>query len=401
MSTRTDNAIKPMRVQKRLLQFNSLPFAYGDLSDESYTSTFKGTTQSYTNNAHGGYYPTLGEFGKLETTEMTATLSISTKKVSREDRVPFFKFIKRQLAKSGKLWAVQNGTDIIWANARVLSVNEVLGFKSETDMLRLSVTFELIDGYWVMASKTRTFLCEYCPGNFQMFDPYYCWDINDLAGSCTDQNNGFCHPCPEKLYEPPVQIKCKAQPLCYYPAIYPKHNEQRDIHIPSLVDIFSDICPNNYFLNYDCEAEKERFCFDATWGIKHRLHSNKVNNKTTIHFCSRTDLPTEMVRVRLLGEFSNPRVTINGDSVQIGSAATSSYNSNGILTIGYGPAVYSNEWGNMRDPDAKKQEINTSLITRSNTPMFMVMPGDNTVTVENNNKGVDSYVYIQPIEITY
>lgn len=401
MSNRTDNAIKPMRVQKRLLQFNSLPFAYGSLSDESYTSTFKGTTQPYTNNAHGGYYPTLGEFGKLETTELTATISISTKAVSREDRVPFFKFIKRQLAKSGKLWAVQNGTDIIWTNARVISVNEVLTYKSETDMLRLSVTFELIDGYWVMASRTRTFLCEYCPGSFQMFDPYYCWDVNSITGSCTDTSNGICHPCPETLYEPPVIGKCNANPLCHFPTIYPLNNQKHGTYTPSLVDIFSDVCPNNYFLKYDCDAEKEWFCFDAAWGNKYRLDARHVKNTTTIHFCSRTDLPTEMIRLRLMGNFVNPEITINGDILQIGSSETQSYFANGILTIGYGAAVYANEWGNMRDPDLNKTELSPSLLQRSNTPLFQIMPGDNTITVSNNDKGKDAYIYVQPVEITY
>lgn len=403
--SRTDNATKPMRIQKRLLQFNSLPFAYGDLTDESYTSTFKGESQSYTNNAHGSYYPTLGEFGKLETSEFTATISISTREVSREDRVPFFKFIKRQLAQSGKLWAVQNGTDVIWTNARVVSINEVLSFKTETDMLRLSVTFELVDGYWVMASRTRTFLCEYCPGNFQEFDPYYCWDTRDLVGRCDATGKAVCHPCIDALYEPPHIQKCEGQPLCHFPAVYTFHDEKNDDHTPSLVDIFSGTCPNNYHITYDCEREKEYFCFDATWGKKYHLDARGIYNKTTVHFCSKTDLPTDMVRIRLSGNFLSPKVTVNGDSVHIGVGSNGypPLNSKGILTIGYGTQIRKNENNNYRDPDYGGGEIspNDYLIVRTNTPMFQIMPGDNTITVEGNVKGEDAFIYIDPVEITF
>lgn len=401
--SRTDNATKPMRIQKRLLQFNSLPFAYGDLTDESYTSTFKGESQPYTNNAHGSYYPTLGEFGKLETSEFTATISISTKEVGREDRVPFFKFIKRQLAQSGKLWAVQNGTDVIWTNARVVSINEVLSFKTETDMLRLSVTFELIDGYWVMASRTRTFLCEYCPGNFREFDPYYCWDTHDLLGRCGSAIS--CHPCIEALYEPPTLSKCVGDPLCYFPVIYTFEDRNKNTHVPSLVDIFSDTCPNNYHVNYDCEEEKKRFCFDETWGYKYRLRSDKSTNTTTIHFCSKTDLPTNMVRVRLMGHYITPTIKINDDNLVIGKQTDTKppLNTDGILTVGYGVQIYHNAPGNYRDPEFGKAELTSNLweIVRDNTPMFQVMPGDNTITVSGNQRGKDAFVYIQPIEITF
>lgn len=403
--SRTDNATKPMRVQKRLLQFNALPFAFGDLADESYTATFKGESQSYTNNAHGSYYPTLGEFGKLETSEFTATISISTREVSREDRVPFFKFIKRQLAQSGKLWAVQNGTDVIWTNARVVSINEVLSFKTETDMLRLSVTFELIDGYWVMASKTRTFLCEYCPGNFQEFDPYYCWDYRDMAGRCDARGKTVCHPCIEALYEAPSMEKCKGQPLCHFPAVYTFHDDGHGEHTPSLVDIFSDVCPNNYHITYDCEREKEYFCFDATWGNKYRLDARELNNRTEIHYCSKTDLPTEMVRIRLSGNFNSPLITVNGDSVSIGRslAGTAPFSHQGIITIGFGTQIYTNEYGNYREPEAHAQEVspNSYQIDRTNTPMFQLMPGDNTIVIEGNVKGEDAFAYIQPVEITF
>ena len=387
----SNNSNTPLRVHKRLLQFNMLPFSFGELEEQSYTSTFKGETQSYTNNAHGGYFPTLGEFGRLNVSEFNATVTLSLKKLGCDDKIRFIRYAKRQLAQSGKLWATQNGVELIWANARCTSINEVVTFPGDADKLRLGLSFELIDGYWVMASRTRTFLCEYCPERFQDFDPYYCWDVNDLSGVCDPSGVSKCYPCLNNLYEPVEMEGCDWKPLCTFPL----KNRYKDI--PSLTDIFGPLCPNNYAINYSCEKEKEYFCFDAAWGHKFRLKADLPNNETTITFCSKTDIPSDFVRIRLLGQFTNPSITINGDTVWIGTTNNPQY-LNGITTVGFGTQVYTTN--DRKDPEKNRVDIE-SLTSRTNTPMFQIKPGINTITIKGNKAWEDAFVYIQPIEITY
>lgn len=403
----------PLRAHKRLLQFNDLPFVMGEISNQTYTATFKGETQAYTNAAHGGFFPTFGEFGKLETSEFSATVQISFKDIDCENKTHYARFIKRQLARSGRLWAVQSGNEIIYANARVTSINEEVESVTDTDVLALNITFELIDGYWIIAPTTRTFLCDYCPTKFQSIDPYYCWEIPELAQQCDETGTSRCYPCLASLFHPIEVTSCDAKPLCSY-----KYSD--------LATMLGAKCPNQYYIQYSCELEANYFCFDVSWGNKNRLYSNNVNNQnvTRINFCSRTDLPTDFVRVRLAGNWTNGKITIRHlkpsvlhdpnysdhsdsfmddkyliDQVVIGTASQPFNVGQAVVTVGYGIRAYYSY--NDKHPDETIIEIPASQIQRTNAPFFQLAPGVNVFEISGNNYNEDAFAYFNPIEITF
>lgn len=373
-----------LRVQKRLLQFNDITFAFGEISSSSYAATFKGDVQNYTNAAHGGYYPSMGDFQKLETTGFEADLAFDFSGIACDEKVRYARYIKRQLAKSGKLFATQYGSQLIWTNARVVSINELLDTPTERDMLRLSVSFELIDGYWRLCSRTRAFLCEYCPENFQDFDPYYCFDTTDLLGQCDETGSSKCIPCEFNLYDPPEFEGCTGKPMCNYSA-------------KELESMFGNNCANRWHIDYSCEKEADFFCFDVPWGHKYRLPSDSNYNEHEFVFCSRTDLPTEFVRIRLSGVFNNPWVEVNGDKVWV-KPDTPMLPINGVITFGFGPEIYRTD--NVRDGETNAQDV-TNRFLRTNTPFFQLNPGPNTIKVGGNMYHKDSYIYIEPVEITF
>lgn len=428
-----------LRVQKRLLQFNQLPFAFGEVTEQNYSVVFKGEVQPYTNAAHGGYYPSLNDWGKLETTSFSATLTISFKGIECDEKVRYFRFIKRQLTKSGKLFATQGGNEIIWTNARVTSINEVVDTPTEKDMLRLGVTFELIDGYWRIASRTRAFFCEYCPARFQDFDPNYCFDATDLVGACDETGASKCIPCEMNLYEPPTYEGCDWKPMCNY-----SRNQ--------LDQMFGVNCANMWAIRYSCELEKDYFCFDVPWGRKFRLRADSNYNVTHIQFCSKTDFPTEFVRIRLLGNFTQPQIyqienwreytevqnpsgspVANGwfEKTETGKYVPSTADRvhkgityyyytpldpkydiidsvtpktnvmvNGIMTVGFGPEIYKT--ASVRDPESKDGYADLSqMFNRTNTPFFQLQPGMNEFVIIGNSVGDDAYAYFEPIEITW
>lgn len=388
----------------------------GEITNQSYTSTFKGEAQPYTNNAHGGYYPTLGEFGKLQSSEFSATVAISFKKIDCENKLQYARYIKRQLAKSGRLWAVQNGNEIIYANARVTSINENVDNVVATDVLNLSINFELIDGYWIIPSTTRTFLCDYCPPKFQDFDPYYCYDVNDLVGKCDETGTSRCFPCLANLYKPVEVERCDGKALCYYTK-------------KELFEMLGASCPNQYFITYSCELERAKFCFDASWGAKFRLYPNDPNNYnvTRISFCSKTDLPTEFVRIRLSGTWNNPnmhKIVIRKlkpsalqdenfserdnkfmddkyleDSLSIGNDNYMFDVGKAVVTTGYGIKTYYSY--NMTNPDSEVYDIPAPKTTRTNTPFFKIDPGINVFEISGNIYGDDAFAYFQPLELTF
>lgn len=391
---------RPVRLTKRLLQFNNLPFAFGEIVDPDYSIATKGDSQSYTNNTHGAYYPTLGESQKLQATTFRATVAFDFRKIACEEKVRYARFIKRQLLKSGKLWAVQNAVELLWTNARVTDISETEDTDAVRDVYRITITFELIDGYWRMAKNTRTFLCEYCPSRYQDFDPDYCEDMYDYNGVCEQDN---CLPCPINLENKPEFEGCDWKPLCYYPLYNPRKTTQKDPNNPSIVrkvtvparyDMFGVSCSNQWYIDYSCERENAYFCYDAPWGRKFFIPTGEPKNTHTFSYCSRTDLPTEQVKIRLVGKFTNPKVTINGDSVQLNTIVP------GFAAIGYGPKAYTSYLERDDDPEARRWLEATDII-RTNTPAFQLHAGKNCVTVEGADYGENCHLYIDSIDLTW
>lgn len=375
------SSIYPLRIQKRLLQFNELPFAFGEVTQQSYTAAFKGEVVPYTNAAHGGYYPSIGDWGKLQTSSFDADLTFDFSEIDCTEKARYFRFIKRQLSKSGKLFATQGGNEIIWTNARIVSINEVVDIPSEKDKLRLNVSFELIDGYWRIASRTRLFIQRYCPNNFRCFDPTYCYDATDLLGRCDETGASKCVPCEMTFEDNYICDDKEWRPMCNFAAT-------------ELENMFGVNCANQWAINYSCQLEKDFFCFDVPWGRKYRLRADSNYNEYEFDFCSKTDFPTEFVRVRLAGSFMNPYVRINDDRVK----AKTTLPVNGILTMGFGPEIYVTD--DTRDPESNTRDVSTKF-DRSNTPFFEVKPGKNHVVVKGQQYHSDSFIYIEPIEITW
>lgn len=391
---------RPVRLNKRLLQFNQLPFAFGEISDPNYTIATKGESQTYTNNTHGAYYPTLGESQKLEATTFRATIAFDFRKIGCEEKVRYARFIKRQLLVSGKLWAVQNAVELLWTNARVTDISENEDSAVTRDIYRIDVTFELMDGYWRMAKNTRTFLCEYCPSRYQEFDPDYCEDMYDYNGVCEQDN---CLPCPINLETVPIEDPDKWKPLCYYPLYTPRKTTARDpnnpsisrkVIVPARYDMFGVSCTNQWYIDYSCEREAEYFCGEEAWGRKFFIPTPNLVNSHTFSYCSRTDLPTEQVKIRLVGKFTNPKITINGDSVQLMT------NVDAFAAIGYGPKAYVSYKGRDDDPSVRRY-LSANEIIRTNTPAFQLNAGKNCVTVEGADYASSCAVYIDSVDITW
>lgn len=378
---------RPLRVQKRLLQFNNIPFAFGEVLNPSYTATFKGETQAYTNATHGGYFPSLGEYGKLQTSQFDAEIDFNFKGVECDDKVRYARYIRREFAKSGKLFATQSGNEIVWTNARVISINEIMDSPTQVDVIRFNVSFELIDGYWRVANRTRAFLCEYCPNNFYEFDPAYCFDATDYLGQCDPRGTSRCIPCEIKMYQPNNAPACDWKPLCNFSAA-------------QLSQMFGQNCSNRWFIDYSCEKEKNYFCFDAPWGKKYNLDARSSDNTTVIEYCSKTDLPTTFVRVRLAGVFSNPTIQINDDILAWDPSTDSVITpaAGGVLTAGFGPEVKLSY--DRRDPDKNTVDV-TRNFTRTNTPVFQLKPGYNKIIVTGNQRRESSQLYVEEIALTY
>ena len=315
----------------------------------------------------------------MNVSQFDATLTFDFDKIGCTEKPRYARFIKRELAKSGKLWAVQNGGEIIWANARVLSINESTALAGENS-IRLAVTFELIDGYWVYAWKTRTFLAPYCPPRFINFDDSYCYMYED--GVCDITGGDRCVPCYE--VEPEVNSDGDYKPLCTWSR-------------SDLTEHLGSRCPSQFHIRYSCDLERDFFCYDAPWGNKYKLYNCDPVNSTTINFCSMTDLPTNMIQIRLRGYFTDPTITVNGETMKI----SGTYPTGTTIVVGFGTGV--SVWKNSQQYPLR-WEYDSSILNKvsiTNIPYFEINPGKNTIVITGNKQDEPSFAYIKPVEITF
>ena len=167
---------------------------------------------------------------------------------------------------------------------------------------------------------------------------------------------------------------------------------------------------------------------------------------------SKTDFPTEFVRIRLMGDFDRPQIyqvenftlytkvdSPSGSPKAHGwyeksetgvyylSEATRVHKGityyeytpsdpkwdtvdsvtprtdvqvNGIMTLGFGPEIYKT--ASYRDPESKEGYVDLSQsFNRTNTPFFQINPGMNDFVIIGNVTNEDAFAYFEPVEITW
>lgn len=262
------------------LQFNDLPFEgmesveTADLSGE-----FKVSTEPYPFQ-HGSYYGGSFKNGELLMGEQDLSLDLMLPFVglTRTQVLDYHTFIQYNLTRAGKLWAVDPGGKLIWANAipkhPPYSDYEI----SDGKRLHLPMDFLLPDGVWHVADTKYVFL-----------EPYDMCDFKDCMSVCT-------HDCTQKKEEECCSI-CACVPKEYnycYTCWNPYQN-----------------CENCYRIIYDCKSAKKYFG-DQILGEQF----NQECKYLTGHFCSNS-IYQSPVTLTLAGEYKNPTVTVNDVTISV------------------------------------------------------------------------------------
>lgn len=301
-----------MRYDKFFIQMNALVF--DEVISDGYQASFK-TFESEYGSSHGSYFPQKRKGGLLRASSVTMTLIFHMRILPCEIRPFFPDFVKEQLTTQGKLWAIQNGT-LIWAYAVATAVYDRVN--TFNDNLEVDVEFYLPEGVWHKADKQRTFLLDYDP--CELMECYEFMEIQpcnvgdccncgpDVVGACD------CECCDEVN---------KEQALCY-----------------NLDKIKDFVCGRPDFrVIYDCDAA-ERF-FNGSFLSDERMGQKFCATCGEIiagQFYSETVIPTDMVKITLLGKFKNPYIEINGN----GNYIKGEYD--GVLEVfGDGKAYFGSE----------------------------------------------------------
>ena len=282
-----------MRYERIYIQYNDLVFdGYDMLSEYDPSSVSFKITSHDRSYGHGAYLPFKRSTSYVESGSVSLSIVLKEKKLPCEVR-PFYRdFVVSELAKHGRLWAIQNNT-LVWAYATVESYSELV--EHVNGKLSIDVDFLLYEGIWHKADKQKTFLHPYDLCTFMD-----CYDFKNIQ-PCRDaySTDCYCRDCPTPDNDPYCcECDCdkleKDMALCY--------------HLDELQEAYKQCNNWGYRVIYDCKAA-ERF-FDR---IGQKLCSYCSNGKIAGKIYAETDIPTDSVKITLVGKMHDPYIEVNGN----------------------------------------------------------------------------------------
>lgn len=299
------------RFPRRYVQFRDLVFdGQETVSASDYEVSYKYTTTSY-KNRHGSYTTNMDD-SLVESSTLTLDLAIPWKRLKTANKViQYLDFIKVSFSKAGMLWAIDSGGELLWTIAKPINFSQEYKLDEQTGYMKLHITFFLSEGIWHKANASKTFLTDYDYCAFYRsldFDGRFLDCPNQCRLSCGGNNP--CDSCEgmenllrqEELY------------LC----------DNREVLLE-----FYNKCNAKYKINYNCQIYADMYEKDQYFGLQF-----KIENDCGIvfsEFFSDTVLDSKNVEIHLVGQMTDPVVTINGTSMKIkGSYVGDLYFSNGL-----------------------------------------------------------------------
>lgn len=358
-----------MIYERRYIQFNDLVFdGFDMISDYDGEVSFKGSSveRSF---GHGSYHPFKRPYLFVSERSVSMTITLHMRKLPCEYREFYGQFVKTELGKPGKLWAIENG-DLIWAYAYVESISP--NFSGRQDTLVYNINFVIPGGIFYKANKEATFLVPWdiCT----MMDCKGYKEVNPCRGddccqNCLDDNEEVvdCSCCCEDELTRDMQL-CRHQDL----------------------DGFYS-CYTRYRIVYDCQKAQE-FSQNDYVGDKFCVTDICDDSIIAGRLYSETDIPTEDVTIVITGQMVNPWIEINGNT----NIITGTYN--GTLIVKSNGDIYYQTSDccppTLLDPSRW-------IVPANNTYGWTINPGDNPFVIHLNTccTGI-TCVYFQHDPIT-
>lgn len=349
---------------RRYVQFNDLVIdSYDMISSATYKQNSKTNVQEYSY-GHGSYANFKSPQQFLTDGDLSMTINIDYRKYSRDERKFIKDFIKLNLIKAGRLWAIEDDK-ILWAYAFVTDFSEPYDrFKGN---LSIDIELKVYEGIWHIADPRKTFLVPYSTCNFLECYDFKDYDSCDCCIECLTETDGDCASC-----------------LCHCEDLV-KENTLCAVG-RNVLDSFMS-CTESFLLVYDCKRAEKIFEEDV-WGSK---ICKKDICYTTISgkFYSHTILNSNNVNIRLDGKFQDPIININGTKIEIKGEY------DGILKLtSSGEVLFSEQ------ECCTFENIDLDKVIVHDEYLFTVHHGYNSVIVENACCEM-ACIYINVDEITY
>lgn len=352
-----------MILTRKYVQFNDLVIDnYGMLESADLSGNFKTATTDYSF-GHGSYaaFKSKQQFSAEQSLSMS--LKLDTRKFSCDQQKYYKEYLFMNIMSPGKLWAIE-GEQLLWTNAFVKDFSET--YTTERNIVNIDIDFVLYEGIWHKADAKKVFL-----------QPYDLCDFSEKHGfQETEECNDCCISCSK-----PKQTCAKCLSDCEFLTAENSFCELRK----DVAENFYNQCGSTYKIIYNCEAGNKIWGIDKMLGHK-ICKKDSCENIIAGQFYSDTTIDTDQVTITLIGNVKDPKITVNGNTMQI----MGEYN--GKLTLTANGEIYY-----LEDECCLEKEIsiNQLIIPEGNTFGFIVHQGMNGIIVETNNCCNMTCVYVK------
>ncbi len=359
-----------MEYKRHYIQFNDFLFDGSTVISEDPSSvSFKSWSAEYTHR-HGSYYPRKSMYGYTRERNVSLTVLLRYRDIPCDKRPFYRQFAISQFLKSGKLWAVSDGT-LEWAYAEVTNISEQ---PSRKDRLEFDIDFVLPEGVWHKADKQRTFLVP-----FDRCDFMDCYEFKVIQ-PCVDAGPGSCCDCikPEENAEAcdccnDCDTVTKEMALCYHMDEIQKFYECDGAGYKVVYDCLAA----NRFFNGLTHYMGTKFCTDCGGTIAGILYSD-------------TETATSGITIHIHGKVKNPYIEINGN----GNWIAGEYEN---LVINPDGSVYEESDCMACDPI----DVSAWNVPENMEYGWTINPGNNQIIIETGNccETVCAYIEVDALAI--
>lgn len=356
-----------MFLTRKYIQFNDLVIDHYDmLVSANLSGGFKTSTMSYSF-THGSYAPLKGHEQFSTEQSLSMTLQLNVKKLTCDQRQFYKRYVQQNLLRAGRLWAVE-GNQLLWTHAFVSDFNE--SYALTENIIQMDLSFVLYEGVWHKAHSKQTFLQPYDVCRFE--------DMHDFREEMDCEACCLCLPTPESC------LKCLTD--CEFLTAESSLCEMQ----PDVLRDFYKQCGDSYRIIHNCEAGFSIWGDDVMFG--ERVCQADMNSSVIAgQFYSDTVMESRNVTVTLMGNLTDPAITINGNTMIILGTF------NGRLTINAnGDMCYESS----ESCNVETINLNDLMIPEGHTLGWVVRQGMNTVLVDTHDCCDMACVFIQAERLT-
>lgn len=277
---------------KKYVQLNDLVINDYELESADLSGSTKTETQEYSF-GHGSRLIAKDDQQHVTEQDLSMRLDINYRKLSNDQKTHFKDWIKLNILKVGRIWAIE-GDQLLWAFMAVTDWGEP--YELFRGYMSIDLDIVIYEGVWHKANPRKTFFEPYDTCNF-----LECLDFQD------QEDCDCCLDCIQPVPQPCLKCQCECEFLDESYSLCAMKEEITE-------DFYSECGPTHRII-YNCEKGDHIWGEQEMWGIQ-ICKEDYCDEAIAGSFYSDTVVKSKAT-IRLTGKWQDPTIEINNKRIQI------------------------------------------------------------------------------------